>query len=237
MSHETIIPCDSFASPEQFADYWNIGYPWSWYSEEHNGSARMVAEQVRLDDGLLTLGAKWLGWEDGKSHHHPHLPIRYHSGAIHAKTKFCINTVWSKWEIKGEFQAPSARGTWPAFWLTGIDGNWPPEIDILEFKGTNENWQNNFHEAGRCDTQRTVVQSPEDWHSYRVWIELKAHNHVEIHYFIDSDWKACHRAPAKIQDLPMDLIINLQMEGSSGEPGPHDETLFKARNVYVERYR
>ncbi|KAB8183033.1 hypothetical protein [Microbispora catharanthi] len=22
---------------------------------------------------------------------------------------------------KGDFQAPSARGTWPAFWLTGVD--------------------------------------------------------------------------------------------------------------------
>jgi len=33
----------------------------------------------------------------------------------------------------------------------------------------------------------------------------------------------------------MYLIINLQMEGSSNEPGPHGETIFKARNVYVGR--
>jgi galactan endo-beta-1,3-galactanase len=235
MHQETVINCDSFASPEHFASNWNIGYPWSRYPNEHNGTARMTEECVKVADGELTLVAKWLGWEEGKSGHDPYLPIRYHSGAIHAKTKFCINTVWPKWELKGEFQAPSVRGTWPAFWITGIDGNWPPEIDILEFKGTNENWQNTFHEPNRCDTQKTVVDSSNEWHEYRVWIELKAHNNVEIHYFIDNDWKVCHQAPSKIQDLPMDIIINLQMEGSSGEPGPRGETLFKARNVYVGR--
>ena len=237
MKTSTIIPTDSFDSPEQFHRYWNTGYPWSHHSDEHNGTVRMVPDHVRIGNGMLTLVATRLGYEDGRSHHDPHLPIRYHSGAIHSKTRFCINTQWAKWELKGEFQSPAGRGTWPAFWITGTDGNWPPEVDILEFQGSAENWQNNFHEPGKCDSQRTVIASPEDWHEYRVWIELKAHNQIEIHYFIDGDWKACHTAPAKMQDLPMDIIINLQMEGSSGEPGPHSETEFRARNIYVGRWK
>lgn len=236
MKHETVIDSDSFASPEHFDLNWNKKYPWkNLPPDEHNGTARMVDGCVKIEQGELTLVAKRLGVEDGRSRHDPYLPIRYYSGAVHAKSKFCINTVWPKWEIKGEFQAPTARGTWPAFWLTGIDGNWPPEIDILEFKGTNQNWQNNFHEPNVCDTKKTQVNNPGDWHEYRVWIELKSDSAVEIHYFIDGDWKACHHAPKKILNLPMDLIINLQMEGDSGEPGPHGETIFKARNVYVCR--
>jgi hypothetical protein len=33
------------------------------------------------------------------------------------------------------------------------------------------------------------------------------------------------------------LIINLQMEGSSGSPGPTANTYYKARNIYVGRTR
>jgi len=237
MEHETVIDCDSFASPELFARKWNIGYPWSEFPNEHNGTARMVDDCVRIAQGELTLVAKWLGWEEGKSGHDPYLPIRYHSGAVHAKSKFCINTDWPKWEINGEFQAPTARGTWPAFWLTGIDNNWPPEIDILEFKGSAVNCQNTFYPEDKDHPKHfdNVVDRPGDWHKYRVWIELKSHNTVEMNYYIDGDWKGCHQAPENMQDLPMYLIINLQMEGSSNEPGPHGETIFKARNVYVGR--
>jgi len=33
----------------------------------------------------------------------------------------------------------------------------------------------------------------------------------------------------------MNVIINLQMEGSSGSSGPTGDTYYKARNVYVGR--
>jgi len=31
------------------------------------------------------------------------------------------------------------------------------------------------------------------------------------------------------------LIVNLQMEGSSGSPGPGGDTYYRARNIYVGR--
>jgi hypothetical protein len=33
------------------------------------------------------------------------------------------------------------------------------------------------------------------------------------------------------------LILNLQMEGSSGSPGPSGDTYYRARNVYMGRTR
>jgi beta-glucanase (GH16 family) len=44
------------------------------------------------------------------------------------------NFTYPQYEVRGEFQAPSAGGTWPAFWLTRVR-SWPPESDILEYKG------------------------------------------------------------------------------------------------------
>jgi len=47
-------------------------------------------------------------------------------------------------------------------------------------------------------------------------------------------WKASHIG-SNFVGKPMNLIINLQMEGSSGAPGPSGDTYFRARDVYVGR--
>jgi hypothetical protein len=49
-------------------------------------------------------------------------------------------------------------------------------------------------------------------------------------------WVGQHRA-ANFVDKPMWLMINLQMEGSSGSPGPTSDTIYRARNVYLGRTR
>ncbi|WP_204048867.1 hypothetical protein [Microbispora siamensis] len=55
---------------------------------------------------------------------------------------------------------------------------------------------------------------------------------MDIHYYIDGQWKAVHHARGFV-GKPMWLIINLQMEDSSGSPGPSVSTYYRARNVYV----
>lgn len=55
------------------------------------------------------------------------------SGAVHSARTFTVKA-GSGLDIEAEFQAPTARGTWPAFWLNGAH-SWPPEIDIAEWKG------------------------------------------------------------------------------------------------------
>ena len=59
---------------------------------------------------------------------------------------------------------------------------------------------------------------------------------VDIHYYLDGNWVGQHRG-ANFVNKPFWLIINLQMEGSSGSPGPTADTIYRARNVYIGRTR
>jgi hypothetical protein len=228
---EAVIDWDTFLTRDGFDQDWKGGYPWG---SDHNGSARMAKDCVVVEGGVLSLTAKWLGWEEGKSSHEPYLPIRYHSGAIHAPSVICINSTCPAWEIRGEFQAPDAPGSWPAFWLTGSK-SWPPEMDILEFKGSNVNWHNTFHQPRRSETTKIAVKNPNEWHQYRMWLVLGEDGVVWVHYFIDGCWTGKHHAPQSVIDCPLHIIINLQMEGASGKNGPRGLTVFRARNIYVGR--
>ncbi|MFK4088225.1 hypothetical protein ACI2LF_29200 [Kribbella sp. NPDC020789] len=231
---ETVIDTGTFANYSALQTTWNYLYPWG---SDHNGSARMYASaddhnHVYLESGgVLVLKATRITWDEGTSSSDPHLPIRYHSGAIHAKQQVTVTDRYPDWEIKGEFQAPSARGTWPAFWLTGAD-SWPPESDILEFKGDARAWFNTYD--GDWDSTIVAVSNPGGWNRYRAWITKANATDVDIDYYLNDQWIATHRG-TNFVGKPMNLIINLQMEGSSGAPGPTGTTYYRARNVYVGR--
>ena len=56
---------------------------------------------------------------------------------------------------------------------------------------------------------------------------------VDIHFYIDGDWKAKHTG--NFVGKPFHLIMNLQMEGSSGGNSPSGCTTYMGRNIYVGR--
>ena len=234
MAWETLIDGSSFQSRAALESEWNYLYPWG---SDHNGTARMYASSTDSNHlylspaGQLNIKASPISWDEGVSDKDPHLPIEYHSAAIHAKDQILVNDTYPNYEIRGEFQAPSARGTWPAFWITGAN-SWPPESDILEYKGDARNWFNTYD--GGWDNTIVPVSSPGSWHEYRIWMTKVNATDVEIHYYLDDVWKASHIG-SNFVGKPMNVIINLQMEGSSGAPGPTGDTYFRARDVYVGR--
>lgn len=231
---ETLIDSTSFANYANFEAKWNYLYPWG---SDHNGSARMYGSRTDHNHiflssgGILTLRAARITWNEGSA---GSIPIRYHSGAIHAKQQVLVNDQFPNYELRGDFQAPAFRGAWPAFWLTGAV-TWPPESDILEFKGDARNWFNTFRTPSDVSSTIVPVSSPSSWHNYRVWITKVNATEVDIHYYLDGTWKGAHRAA--FVGKPMWIIINLQMEGSSGSPGPTADTLYNVRNIYVGRTR
>ncbi|UJW30680.1 family 16 glycosylhydrolase [Saccharothrix sp. AJ9571] len=235
---ETVLS-GSFSGYPALESAWHYRYPWG---SDHNGTARMYGSasdhnHVYLEgSGVLVLKASRINWDEGTSSKDPYLPIHYHSGTLHAKQQVVVSDQFPQWEVRGEFQAPSARGTWPAFWLTGAT-SWPPESDILEYKGDARNWFNTYKNAsGGWSSTVVNVSNPGSWHGYRAWIAKVSATDADIHYYLDGNWVGQHRA-ANFVNKPMWLILNLQMEGSSGSPGPSGDTYYRARNVYIGRSR
>lgn len=233
---ETVLDSTAFASYTAFEAAFNYLYPWG---ADHNGTARMYGSStdhnhIYLSNNILTIKASRITWNEGNSSADPYLPIRYHSGAVNTKLHVLVNDQFPNWEIRGDFQAPNVTGSWPAFWLTGVN-SWPPESDIMEFKGNSNNWQNTFRTSSDVTSTITNVSSPGSWHTYRVWITKVSATNVDIHYYIDGVWKAVHNA--NFVGKPLYVIINMQMEGSSGSPGPTADTYLNARNIYIGRTR
>ncbi len=226
---ETLIE-NSFQDRAALVAEWNFNYPWG---NTHNGSARMVGSATDNSHvylpaaGQLQIKASPVSGQGS---------VHYLSGAIWAKDQVLVNDQFPSYELRGEFQAPSARGTWPAFWITGAT-SWPPESDILEYKGDNRNWFNTYKNAsGGWSNTIVSVSSPAGWHQYRIWMTKVNATDVDIHYYLDGVWKGQHRG-ANFVGKPMWIIINMQMEGSSGTPGPTGDTYYTARNVYLGRSR
>lgn len=227
---ETVIDTATFANAKNFKKDWNYFYPWG---TEHNGAARMDKKQITFTDNSLLIKATRNKGNAGKSTHPPYQEIKYNSGAIHAKHQITITEEYPVYKVSGEFKAPIEQGTWPAFWLTAVNG-WPPETDIMEFKGDDVNWQNTFITPENVTTiKMQLPDAHEKWHSYAAILERVDDEHATITYFVDGEKKGVHWT--NFTNQPLWLIINLQMEGSSGAPGPEQETSFYIRNVSVKR--
>ncbi|MCL6218203.1 hypothetical protein [Zunongwangia pacifica] len=228
----------SFSSLENFNKDWNMLYPWG---ADHNGSARMFEENVNLNDGVLQIHSEWIDWAwEGYSTADPHLRITFHSGAVHAKQKIQVTEELPDWEISGDFKAPTAPSSWPAFWITGVD-SWPPEIDILEFKGTTSNLQNTVTGPSWDQTVWTTVytdipDASSEWHNYKLTMRRIDDVETEVKMFIDDQLRS-----SEIKDFTNDrfwLIINMQMEGASGTTNDNslvrsESQIFSAKNIHV----
>jgi beta-glucanase (GH16 family) len=236
-SWETVLDSNSFTDYTRFEKEWNYLYPWG---KDHNGSARMYAgpsdhRYVSLDRKILHIKAVHITGDEGKSKHDPYLNIKYHSAAIHAKHTVMVSEQYPLYEVSGYFKAPVAKGTWPAFWLTAVNG-WPPESDILEFKGDSINWQNTFIVPSEANTTKVAVpDAATTWHHYKAVLKKVNATEIDIHYYLDHKLTGVHRC--NFMNKPMWIIINLQMEGSSGGPGPVGETNYYIKEVLVKRSR
>lgn len=221
VSWVNVIPANSF---DNFSTYWSNFYPWG---IDHNGSARMVAQNITTSGGVLTLKSVPGTVADKAS-------IHYLSGTVYAKAIPVVDNNWPKWHFSGEFQCESQRGTWPAFWITGAD-SWPPESDFMEFKGSNTCWTNTYkNESGNWSSVGTPVSNPGAWHLYSVYVTKISDTNVSIEYWIDGVKKSVQTG-GNFVGKRFWIIIDYQMEGSSGAPGPNATTYMRARNVIVEK--
>ncbi|KAI1842691.1 hypothetical protein JX265_002703 [Neoarthrinium moseri] len=226
----TMIPKTSFNSQADFDADWNYLYPWG---TDHNGGARMDKAQVAFSNGQLTLTAKKVTGQKDASHGGKAIKINYLSGAIHAKEHFNVSR-GGGYDFTGEFKATTTKGTWPAFWLTAVDG-WPPEIDMAEWKGSGKISFNTFNTSSVLSWKDVDYKNPGDWHSIKCELRDVNQRDVQVKFYMDGALVTT-QVGGNFFGKPMYLIINLQMEGSSGSPGPSSNTLYQARNLEVLSY-
>ncbi|KAI8627420.1 hypothetical protein F5Y19DRAFT_477634 [Xylariaceae sp. FL1651] len=208
----TMIPKTSFNSQSDFDTDWNYNYPWG---TDHNGGARMNPSQVKFSSGMLTLTAKKVTGQPDAMHGGQKIKINYLSGAIHAKEHFNVSR-GGGYDFTGEFKATTTKGTWPAFWLTAVDG-WPPEIDMAEWKGSGKISFNTFNTSSILSWKDVTYPSPDQFHSIKCEVRDINQKDLSVKFYMDGSLVTT-QIGGSFFGKPM--IINLQMEGSSGSPGP-----------------
>ncbi|GGK46964.1 family 16 glycosylhydrolase [Salinarimonas ramus] len=135
----------------------------------------------------------------------------YVSGMITSEQSF--SSQYGYFEIRAEM--PEGRGLWPAFWMLAIDGQWPPEIDVVEVLGHETDnlyaTQHYVDERGRKTADHVarvddLFDSADGFHTYGV--EWNADE--VIWYFDDIE---VGRAANRNVEQPMYVLANLAVGG------------------------
>ncbi|KAK2002191.1 family 16 glycoside hydrolase, partial [Colletotrichum falcatum] len=175
-----IIPYGSFDSQANFDLYWDYLYPWG---SDHNGAARMTQDNVGLDNGTLTLTATPVTGQPPAGSGSKQHAIHYLSGAIHAKEHFNV-TSGGGYDFSAEVKATTTKGTWPAFWLTAVQG-WPPEIDMAEWKGSGKISFNTFNTSSIVAADNVDYPNPDQFHKIKCEMRDVNGKDVAAKFYLD----------------------------------------------------
>jgi beta-glucanase (GH16 family) len=221
------------------------GVPGSWapiWSDDFDGDSldQDIWQPSRFggDDGDAPfepdLEAAWfspsnVGLEDGSLVLTLEEEERELTGRTYPYRSGVVQTTESHWiepgtYVEARIQVPECEGCWPAFWLVATD-RWPPEIDIFEFFGTDEESRPSFNyhpedgdQTGPDPFGEEDTDYRESFHTYGVlWDDDRAIPYV--------DGKAYPEAAADdVTSLPLMLILNLSVE-LDAEPDGGSEML------------
>ena len=184
-----------------------------WYINPNYGPTSSV-NPFSVKDGVLTITAKPAP-DDLKPQLEGH---DYTSGMLtthssHAQT-------YGYFEMRADM--PDDQGVWPAFWLLPEDGSWPPELDVVEMRGQDQNTVHTTVHSGATGTHTMEssavnVPSTDGFHNYGVlW------DQDQIVWYFDDTAVARADTPADMHD-PMYMIANLAVGGVAGTPGDLDK--------------
>lgn len=160
--------------------------------------------------------------------------LDYTSGMITSEQSF--SQQYGYFEMRA--QLPAGQGLWPAFWLLNQDGEWPPELDVMEVLGhdptklytTVHTKQTGAHDKDAAGT--TVADMSKGFHTYGVdWQADK------ITFYFDGEKVFDTPTPTDMHQ-PMYMIANMAVGGHW--PGnPNGSTPFPAdmKIDYIRAYQ
>lgn len=211
---------DGALDREKWDPYYTWGDPQT-KEHHHNYDAWIAEENAIEEDSTLRL----------KLEDEPSEGYTYTSAAVTA-TEFRAR---QGYYYEGRFKIPEGyrptdNGLWPAFWLTGRR-NWPPEIDIFEFFGHNDQYQAAVHYGEEEQISATDVSTPtatDRFHTYGV--HWRDDQRVTV-YFDGEIQDTLHKV---VPEEDMVMIINFGVHG----PGDDEDWLGDASNnnfpLYLE---
>lgn len=106
---------------------WNFGFGWGLNSGAFDESNR--PDNLQIKDGIAVIKGEET---DGK----------YYSAAINTRNKMVSK--YGYWEIRAKLSHNNS-GCDAGFWQKLNNDNWPPELDIFEFMGTDRRQAMNIH--------------------------------------------------------------------------------------------
>jgi beta-glucanase (GH16 family) len=203
-----LVFSDEFNGSTLDLDKWNTHYPWG-RTNEGTGELEYYADDaLDFQNGHLLLRAEHRSMEG----------FEYTSGMISSHDKFSCK--YGYIEIRAKM--PSGAGLWPAFWLLPANGDWPPEVDVLEVPGqtpyvvymTNW-WLNDSDVPSKASESYSGPDFSAGFHTYAIdW------NSDRIIWYVDNVER--FRSSSHIPQERMYILATLAVGGDW--PGPPDPT-------------
>jgi fibronectin type 3 domain-containing protein len=216
---EMLMNGTEFSDTNTFAQFWSYNYEWG---DTQNGSAVMSPTNISFAGNVMTIQSYPVSSAD----------TSYNSGACWSSLwQLQVSSTFPCWQVSGTFQVNSATGCWPAMWLDGST-SWPPESDVMEYY-SGVCHQNTYD--GVWQVQTTNVSSPGSWHTYSATYTLTNSTWETIQYYIDGVLRSTQTAHSNFVGKSMWVIIDYQMNGSSGSTGPNYTTYLVCTNVTLSR--
>lgn len=163
----TLAWSDEFTGNKLDSSKWSIGLPWTGddgTNRHHNNQyASVIAdEDVSVHDGCLWLTSRRAEVPNpkGGSYH-------FTEGLITTSGKF--KQTYGYYVMRAKLPTEAGPGSWPAFWM--LSEGWPPEMDILEYWGSNNRTHQGTvvktaKENQRWDSHHESEVSLAGWHTY-----------------------------------------------------------------------
>ncbi|MFG6094987.1 family 16 glycosylhydrolase [Leptothoe sp. ISB3NOV94-8A] len=237
---------DNFEGSELNQNNWNTTYYYGSRTNTFNNEAQYyLDESLTVADDKLKITANKLEQpleafeyidqqllkEQGKD-----LFFDYTSGMISGHDKIAFT--YGYMEMKASL--PIGQGLWPAFWMLPTTGEWPPEIDIMEFLGHQPNTvygtlhypdPDSPEERGMESHYISGIDVSEGEHTFAVrWMPDK------ITWFVDG--QKAFKITENIPQQAMYLLANLAIGGNwPGEPD-HTTAFPSSYNIdYIRVYQ
>jgi beta-glucanase (GH16 family) len=208
----TLIPKTVFDTTATLEQYFTYNYPWG--GNTHNGGARMDRAHVSVSSGTLTITAQPVTGQPPATHGGKQIAINYLSGAVGAKQQFTIPKGGGL-QFSGSFQATTTKGTWPAFWLTAVNG-WPPEIDMAEWKGSGKISFNTFNTSSVLQWKDVTYGTPGQFHDIKCIVRDRGNGKdAQVKYFMDGTEVTTHYGKDYVGKP---LYLYVMLTGREGGP-------------------